>query len=327
VAEYIKSGQCKSIGILAGPGCSAEAKIPDYHNPDLLTPKQRLLLTATQAQQFDMINDPGALLTQTMFMQNPKAYLEFVRPFVLGTKRKLWKATLSHWFMKFLEDESLLTRVYTYNVDGLDFQTGIDQDKVCNLLGTAGRARCESCGDAYPFQEFCSALREGVKDYEGYDESAPTDTSPIACLSCKQVFVKPDTVMIGPTGKSSLPEHFYKLVQTDAPSMDLLIILGSNLPDTPANRILRMVPRSCPRLIITEKQVGRDLGIQCGPGAKRDVFCQMPCDQAVAKLLELLGWTSKAARIRLYLPPTSQALVHAALKQGEEEDDEPFDFR
>lgn len=147
-------------------------------------------------------------------------------------------------------------------------------------------------------------------------------------MSCKQGFVKPDTVLIGSTGRSSLPERFYKLVQTDAPSMDLLIILGSNLPDTPANRILRMVPRTCPRLVITEKQVGRDLGIQYGPASKRDVFCQMPCDQAVAKLLELLNWNGKAASIRQYLPPTSQALVHAALTaEVEEEDDEPFDFR
>ena len=42
----------------------------------------------------------------------------------MGTAEQKWKATLSHFFLKVLHEKGLLKRVYTQNIDCLDFQLG-----------------------------------------------------------------------------------------------------------------------------------------------------------------------------------------------------------
>merc|ERR1719401_283250 len=83
------------------------------------------LLTATEAQRRAMRSDPTAVVMKEMFFANQFPYMEVRRPFILGTQKQQWKATLSHWFMKFLADEGLLTRLFTQNIDGLDYHTSI----------------------------------------------------------------------------------------------------------------------------------------------------------------------------------------------------------
>ena len=202
IAESLKSGAIKSVYVLTGAGASTGAGIPDFRSPggmyDSLRPE---LITATKAERKRMRRDPINVVMKDMFFQNQFPYLEVRRPFILGTQQQQWKATLSHWFMRFLEEEALLKRVFTQNIDGLDYQTGISKELVTNVHGSLARVSCEGCGEEMPFDDFCAKVRTNVKDIYKTDPSAPAESSNINCPRCNRPLVKPNTVLFG----SSLP--------------------------------------------------------------------------------------------------------------------------
>merc|ERR1712216_129817 len=243
-----------------------------------------------------------------MFFQNAFPYLEVRRPFILGTQEKKWKATLSHWFVKFLEDEGILLRLYTQNIDGLDYQTGIDSKKVCNVHGSIATISCESCEEPVNFEEFCNSVRQNIKDIYGVDVTAPTNSTSITCTKCGQPTVKPDTVLFG----SSLPGRFFRLVEEDLHRADLLIVLGSSLVVSPANSLVMRVLDDCPRLVVNKEKVGEDLGIRYGTRSVRDVFCPQACDEGLFELIKLLGWDEKIRSVLPQLPEQSAVLVSAS---------------
>eukprot|EP00746_Dinoflagellata_sp_MGD_P136868 gnl/MRDRNA2_/MRDRNA2_70723_c0_seq1.p1 gnl/MRDRNA2_/MRDRNA2_70723_c0~~gnl/MRDRNA2_/MRDRNA2_70723_c0_seq1.p1 ORF type:complete len:323 (-),score=47.15 gnl/MRDRNA2_/MRDRNA2_70723_c0_seq1:87-1055(-) len=310
IADYIKSGSCKRVVLLTGAGMSTAAGIPDFRSPggmyDSLRPD---LLTATEKQRMLLKQDPTWVVMKDMFFQNAFPYLEVRRPFILGTQEKKWKATLSHWFVKFLEEEGILLRLYTQNIDGLDYQTGVDSGRICNVHGSIATVSCESCQAPADFGEFCRSVRENIKDIYGIDSTAPVNSTSIACAKCGRPTVKPDTVLFG----SSLPRRFFTLADQDLHTADLLIVLGSSLVVSPANTVVMRVSEDCPRLIVNKEKVGEDLDIRYGPRAIRDVFCPQACDEGLFELIELLGWQEKVRSVLSQLPEQSASLVSARL--------------
>lgn len=192
-----------------------------------------------------------------MFFQNQFPYMEVRRPFILGVQSQQWKATISHWFMKFLEEEGLLKRVFTQNIDGLDYQTGIKRQLVTNVHGSIANVSCEGCGREVPFDVFCQKVKTQIKDIYNVDPTAPKESSEIRCPSCNKALVKPNTVLFG----SSLPGAFFE----ELPALDeadLLIVAGTSLVVSPANSVVNYVPSTCCRLIVNKEPVGQDLGIR-----------------------------------------------------------------
>jgi len=163
--DYILSDECKGIAVLSGAGISVSAGIPDFRSPggmyDTLRPE---LLTATTEQQQIMEVDPTAVVECGMFFSNQFPYLEVRKPFIIGTAEEKWKATPSHWFLRLLHDKQKLLRLYTQNIDGLDLQVGIPNEKIINVHGTIGSISCENCGVEYPRDDFMNKL----KKYQGY---------------------------------------------------------------------------------------------------------------------------------------------------------------
>ena len=68
-----------------------------------------------------------------------------------------------------LDAKGKLLRLVTQNIDGLDFQTGIDPAKICACHGSVGRAACEGCGAPVDFDDFCQKVRTSIKDIYGVD--------------------------------------------------------------------------------------------------------------------------------------------------------------
>lgn len=306
IAEFIKSGRCRSIFCLTGAGVSTGAGIPDFRSPggmyDSLRPE---LLTATETQRRMMRADPVHVVTREMFFQNQFPYMEVRRPFILGVQSQQWKATLSHWFMKFLEEEGLLKRVFTQNIDGLDYQTGIKRQLVTNVHGSIANVSCEGCGREVPFDVFCQKVKTQIKDIYNVDPTAPKESSEIRCPACNKALVKPNTVLFG----SSLPGAFFEeLPQLD--EADLLIVAGTSLVVSPANSVVNYVPSTCCRLIVNKEPVGQDLGIRYGSWAVQDVWTgEKSCDEAFMELIQLLGWQEKVKRIQHLLPESNQELI------------------
>ena len=310
VAKFLASSECRSVAQLTGAGMSSGAGIPDFRSPggmyDTLKPE---LITATAGQRRAMSVNPTAVVEKDMFFNNPYPYLEVRRPFILGTREQRWKATLSHRFVELLHAKGKLTRLYTQNIDGLDYQcASIPAEKIVPVHGSIGRVACESCGAESDFDGFCDQVQSKIKDIYQQDDKAPAESSPIECAKCGRPTVKPTTVLFG----GQLPELFFRRAQQDLPSVDLLIIAGTSLVVAPANSLVYSVPEACVRLVVNREEVGAELGVRYGKGATRDVFGEGESDEVFVELSRLLGWLPELMPFAEQLPPQSRERLQKA---------------
>lgn len=310
LARWMRSER-RSVALLTGAGVSVGAGIPDFRSPggmyDTLRPE---LLTATEAQRRAMAAEPTAVVSWELFRSTPLPYLELRRPFIKGLADAVWKPTVSHMFVRLLHDKGYLRRLYTQNIDGLDFATGVPREKVVPVHGTMGTASCEFCDAQVDIKLFTERVSAQVKDIYGVDPDAPLESTAPLCESCGRPGVKPDTVLYG----RSLPAAFFECSDEDLDgSLDLLIVAGTSLTVSPANSVVPRALSSTRRLVVNMEPVGLDLGIQ--PGSERDLCVWgRPADDVFLDLCEELGWLDDLAGLRDGLAPQSAELLDARLK-------------
>ena len=289
VAAFIKSDHCKSIIILAGAGMSVASGIPDFRSSgglyDTLDPD---LLTASEMERDAIRMDPTIALNQQLFLQNPLPCLEVNRPFILGTRKREWKATLAHRFVELLHSKTgKLTRLYQQNIDGLEGQLSqLPRDKVVMVHGSMDQAECAMCGNTSDFERFCDRVQESIKDITGQDSTAPLQSKAIDCDICGYDSMKPSIVLF----RSALPREFFEKAQRDLPDVDMLIVIGTSLEVAPANSLVFRVPKTALRMMVNREPVGFRLGIDYNDDAKRDYFARGNCEDVLLELMNELGW-------------------------------------
>lgn len=251
---------------------------------DTLRPE---LLTATEAQRKAMERDPVTVVQWDLFRANQLPYLEVRRPFMLGVLgggasagAPDYRPTLAHFFMRVAHDRGLLRRVYTQNIDGLDFKTGTPADKIIPVHGSLGRVECEGCGAPYDSAAFCAAVRANVRDIYGIDSAAPAQSTPVPCPACGRPLVKPATVLYG----RSIPSAFWEAKPRDLQGLDLLIVAGTALQVGPANSVAFDAAPGTRRLLVNKEKVG-DFGQR-----ESDLFAQGECDASLMMLAKECGW-------------------------------------
>mmetsp|Transcript_17616 Transcript_17616/g.32603 ORF Transcript_17616/g.32603 Transcript_17616/m.32603 type:complete len:350 (+) Transcript_17616:31-1080(+) len=250
LAEWIETHQAKKILVLTGAGVSTGAGIPDFRTPG--------------TGLYDNLQKYNLPYPEAIFDVN--FYRETPGPFVTLAK-ELWPGitfspTPTHSFLKLLSDRGLLLRLYTQNIDGLEFLAGIPDDKLVECHGHFRTAACIDCMEA--------ADGERVKE-----TIVQTGETPI-CDRCGGN-VKPDIVFFG----ESLPDRFHRLLQQDIPKADLLLVMGTSLQVAPVSLIPDMV--RCNRVLFN-----RDLVMRIRKGS--DIFVQGDCDTNILELCDLLGW-------------------------------------
>jgi NAD-dependent deacetylase sirtuin 2 len=307
LARLILSNECQSIALLTGAGVSVASGIPDFRSPGGMYATLRPeLLTASKQERNLMQSDPTYVVSWDIFKKNQFPYLEVRRPFILGTRDKMWKPTIAHRFAELLHRKTnKLTRIYTQNIDGLDRHCNIPLDKIVPVHGSLAQVSCEGCGHQADFDEFCTEVRLNIKDIYNQDEQAPATSTPILCKECNRPLVKPSTVLFG----RDLPAEFFELSEVDLPRLDLLIVAGTSLVVSPANSLVYRVPESTIRVIVNQEPVGAELGIEYGQPAKRDLFAQGNCDEVFLDLIRKLGWMDDLNDMIDELPPQSADLV------------------
>ncbi|KAH3757212.1 NAD-dependent protein deacetylase sirtuin-2 [Pelomyxa schiedti] len=251
VAEAIKSGRCRKIIVMTGAGISVSAGIPDFR-----TPGTGLYYTL---ERFNL-PEPKAIFEISYFQSNPKPFFVLAKELYPG----LFKPTKSHYFIRLLHQKGLLLRNFTQNIDTLEVIAGIPDDKLVFAHGSFSTAHCVLCNKAHSV--------DFVKQTIFADD--------IPRCSCSGL-VKPDIVFFG----EGLPERFWKCMDEDFPSCDLLLVIGTSLVVYPFAGLVSQPGDKVPRVLINREKVGRFFHWE-----DRDVFWAGNCDDGVQALADLLGW-------------------------------------
>lgn len=177
-------------------------------------------------------------------------------------------------------------RHYTQNIDTLEREAGIADEKLVEAHGAFNTGHCIDCR-----KEFSQAWIKEKILVDGDGAQIPRCT----IAKCKGV-VKPDIVFFG----ENLPERFFKCVREDFKQCDLLIVLGTSLVVQPFASLIDRVGPHCPRLLINMEEVGvsdrldmllSGSGLQLGKGNNyRDAAWLGECDKGVAEMAKRLGW-------------------------------------
>ncbi|XP_078351074.1 NAD-dependent protein deacetylase sirtuin-2-like isoform X1 [Oculina patagonica] len=293
VANYIKKGQCKNIIVMTGAGISTAAGIPDFRSPGTGL--------YDNLQKYDLPR-PQAVFEISFFRSNPEPFFTLAKELYPGK----FKPTITHYFIKFLNDKGLLLRNYTQNIDTLERVAGLPEEKLVEAHGSFHTAHCLGCRKEY--------THEWVKD-EVFADKVPE------CPDCGGV-VKPDIVFFG----ESLPDVFHKCLPQDMPKCDLLIVMGTSLVVQPFASLVDRVPETTPRLLINKEKCGNQpdffrllMGGSSGfqfdsEDNYRDVMWQGTTDDGCIALADFLGWKDELLK---YVETEHKRIDEASAKEQE----------
>lgn len=195
------------------------------------------------------------------FRNNPLPFYTLVKKLYPGK----YRPTISHSFVRLLSDKGLLLKLFTQNIDCLDRQAGVPEDKIVEAHGSFATHRCIECKSPYPNDLMKRAVSKAEVPH---------------CLTpqCNGL-VKPDIVFFG----EALPENFHK--HRSLPSnADLCIVIGTSLSVQPFASLPSFCSEGVPRVLINLDRVG-ELGSRAD-----DVLILGDCDAGVRKLATALGW-------------------------------------
>jgi NAD-dependent deacetylase len=186
------------VVVFTGAGASTESGIPDFRSPGGIWSRF----------------DPDEFTIQKFISSSE-------------TRRKQWKFLIesglitdarpnrAHLAIAELEKMGKLRCVITQNIDNLHQKAGNQPQRVFELHGTMGWARCMDCRARFPLESIMQMLAE-------------VDYLP-ECGQCSGM-LKPDVVFFG----ESLPERTLQAAIAHARSCDLFIVIGSSLVVYPA---------------------------------------------------------------------------------------------
>eukprot|EP00986_Skeletonema_menzelii_P000573 scaffold160_cov157-Skeletonema_menzelii.AAC.30 len=144
--------QKQNIVILAGAGISVSCGIPDFRSKDgLYNNLNYHELGLTCAEDLFDIN---------AFSEDPRPFWTFVRRNNFASDKIVPSA--SHLFLAWLDRQQVLLRIYTQNIDGLESQAGVDEEKIVYAHGSFTGATCMKCKAKYQSSEIASDVKAGV---------------------------------------------------------------------------------------------------------------------------------------------------------------------
>eukprot|EP01113_Clastostelium_recurvatum_P004065 TRINITY_DN117_c1_g1_i3.p1 TRINITY_DN117_c1_g1~~TRINITY_DN117_c1_g1_i3.p1 ORF type:complete len:759 (+),score=144.66 TRINITY_DN117_c1_g1_i3:158-2434(+) len=269
VATRIRDGTYRNIVILVGAGMSVSSGIPDFRSPSsgLYTPEAA---AKYGVQSVADVFDPRYLA------QHPDHFYNIARDIFYPVYTGAIQPTPAHRVIKRLCDMGRVRRIFTQNIDGLEFKAGIPRDLVVEAHGGFGTGRCMAC--AAPVTE------------EG-DMWGPVGRGEVPkCKQCGGI-VRPDVVFFG----EGLPKLFHQLSLQDMRSCDLLLVLGTSLKVYPFAALVNDVPDTTPRVLFNLEETGPFQGWKDASEAEktigkyyRDCAVLGPCDDGMNNLSSLL---------------------------------------
>ena len=279
--KTLKDGGYKNIVIMCGAGISTSAGIPDFRSPSAGL--------YFKLKKYNLPY-PEAVFDGDYFKQNPLPFFSLVRELF---PEKLTPTT-THKFFTLLDRKGLLKRVYTQNIDALEFLGGLTDDKVIEAHGSFQRSYCtnKSCRKTYDL----AWLKKEIFSPE-------TNDGVPKCDACGGV-VRPDIVFFG----EQLPRRFHSSIPNDFSVCDLLIVAGTSLTVSPFNTLVGESKRGVPRIYINKTKPGSadsvvgwflSMTANVDFSRKEDIFWQGLCDETVEEICKEAGWLEELHAIEV----------------------------
>ena len=284
IAKQLEEGMFKNVVIMCGAGISTNAGVPDFRSPSI-----GLYHTIGKIEGLPY---PEAVFDGSFFRSNPKPFYNLVRQ--IYPERLV--PTTTHKFFTLLHQKGLLRRVFTQNIDALEFLGGLPEEKVVEAHGTFQRSYCTKCRRNYDLPW----LKQHIFHPNADDRVPRCEDS-----NCRGV-VRPDVVLFG----EALPEVFWKRASEDFPVCDLLLIFGTSLSVAPFNTLVQKPRSSVPRIYINKSKpgsagfIGWIMGLSASVkfSGKRDLIIQDDCDKIVNQICKVNdGWSSELNDINVQI--------------------------
>ena len=281
----LSEGRFKNIVIMCGAGISTNAGIPDFRTPSAGSSINISYLTSYyfEGLYFKLrkynLPYPEAVFEGGYFRQNPLPFYSLIRELFPTTL----SPTLTHKFFSLLNKKGILRRIYTQNIDALEYLSGVPEDKIVEAHGSFQKSYCTQCRQTYDLrwlkrEIFSPETNEGVPK----------------CESCEGV-VRPDVVLFG----EALPSHFWNNITSDFQSCDLLLVFGTSLVVSPFNSLVTKPGSGVPRVYINMTRPGAaggllgwvmKLGTNVDFTRHSDLVMLGDCDESVVRMCDQLGW-------------------------------------
>eukprot|EP01084_Bolivina_argentea_P105291 188498_1 len=259
-ATAIKEGKVKNIITMSGAGISTSCGIPDFRSP-----KTGLY---HNLEKYNLEN-PQDIFTLSYFYKNPEPFFTLSKELMPVDNE--YKPSITHYFIKLLNDKGLLLRHYTQNIDGLEVLSGLPENKCIEAHGHYRSGTCLNCKKKYSSKYFSPQIM---------NNKIPKCTQ----NNCNGV-IKPDVVFFG----EGLPNKFFDCLESDFKKCDMLIIMGTSLKVHPFAGLIHKVSKTCPRLLINMQYAAKNSLSQ----PNRDYFLQGKCDDGIIKFAKQLGWSNE----------------------------------
>ena len=78
------------------------------------------------------------------------------------------KPTVSHFFARVLHDKGKLKSIFTQNIDGIDYLTGIPDKSILPVHGALKLIKCDSCDKKIDLKWFADEVKKNIKDIRMY---------------------------------------------------------------------------------------------------------------------------------------------------------------
>jgi NAD-dependent histone deacetylase SIR2 len=241
---------------------------------------------------------PQAVFELEFFRRNPEpctpislSLLTSTKPYpglVYALARELYpgrfRPTLSHSFIRLLNEKGLLLKCFTQNCDGLEHLAGVPDNRIVEVHGSFSTQRCIDCHAPYDHDLMKICIQQ---------KNIPR------CGTCGGL-VKPDVTFLGEAVgghllislravthlSNQLPPEFTNSIPL-VYEADLLIVIGTSLNVRHFSRLTTLVKDKCPRVLINRERAG-DFGNRAG-----DILLLGNCDERVNELCLELKWEAK----------------------------------
>ncbi|OQV15674.1 NAD-dependent histone deacetylase Sir2 [Hypsibius exemplaris] len=279
----------RKIVVLTGAGISVSCGIPDFRSPNGIYKRLK--------EEYPELRDPSHMFSINFFKNNQQPFFSFAKELYPGK----FQPSVTHHFLKALEDRGKLLRNYTQNIDTLEAAAGVKNVVLCH--GSFATASCLECRHKVTAEDIRADVMEGKIP----KCSKCTPQLPLSVY-------KPDIVFFG----EDLSADYYTSVGKDVEDCDLLIVIGTTLTVAPVSSIPRKVA-TVPQIIINREPVTHHAF---------DIELLGDADIVTQQLLNLLGWSETVAPSFKPLREESQESVRMSYWQSRNPDPcTPEDFK